>query len=289
MRSGISWLLSAALLLGAAAAAAAPLPCTSVSPEVREYVRQRGACRDAKPSQRPRASAQSKPSVSDSRSSAPRELSVPDVIGLSGADAARALANFKVERIETANAAPTGEVLTQEPGPAAVGLPGSTVTLKVSDGSLAIAESTIPVTVPVAASVTAAAATATTTALATGLAPASTNLPISPQEPAIPSAAGGQFPTELSIYAALIFGAGVLLGLLSGALLMRGRLLRGRPAVGEFAASLALPQRQSPFDPRPAESDVGGVSASVLSSEVRFAARFVPVETTIVLSPSAAR
>ena len=355
-RGRISWLLSAALLLGATAATAATLPCTSVSPEAREYVRSRGACRDPKPVPRPRASTQAKSSVSQSPTSAPEKLVVPDVIGRSYADAARALANFNVERVELANAAPTGEVLAQEPAPATPGHPGSTVILQVSDGSIVTAASTNPVTPAVTA-----AAASSTTAPATDLAPASTAAPTPPQEPAVPPGAGGQFPAALSANAALIFGAGVLLGLLSGALLMRGRLLRRQPAFGEYAAPPTLRQRQQPVDQQPvtqqpvtqqpvdqqpvtqqpvarqpvdqqrrslssrllssrstqqpvdqqpvvqqpadqqpvaqqsadqqpadqqpAGSDAGGVSEPCAPSGIRFAARFVSAETTIVLAP----
>ena len=281
-RARISWLVSAALLLGATAATAQPLPCASVSPEAREYVRNRGACRDAKTSPRPRASTQSKSSTSGSPIPAPQELVVPDVIGRSYADAARALAKFKVERIETASAAPAGEVLAQEPAPAALGRPGSTVILQVSDGSLAGAASTNPVTAPATA---AAASSAPAPAPAASLAPASTAVPLPPQEPIDPPGARGQFPTAFWAIAALIFGAGVLLGLLSGALLMRQRLLRGQLAVGENEPAPTLPQRQQSVDQRPAESDACGLSESGASSEIRFAARIVPAATTIVLAP----
>lgn len=64
-RRRISWLLSAALLLGATAATAQPLPCTSVAAEVREYVRSRGACRDVKAAPRPRAPTKPKPVAAD--------------------------------------------------------------------------------------------------------------------------------------------------------------------------------------------------------------------------------
>ena len=143
-RGRIQWLVCAALPLGAIAATTQPLPCDSVSPEAREYVRNRGACSDAKPAPRPRASTRSKSSASGSPASAQQNQLVPHVIGRSFTDAARALAKFKVERIETANAAPAGEVLAQEPAPAALGRPGSTVVLQVSDGSLAGAASTNP-------------------------------------------------------------------------------------------------------------------------------------------------
>ena len=228
-RGRISWLVCAALLLGATAATAQPA-CDSVSPEVREYVRSRGACREAKKAPRPRASTQSKSGASGSPTSAHQNQLVPHVIGRSYTDAARALAKFKVERIETASAAPAGEVLAQEPAPAALGRPGSTVILQVSDGSLAGAASTNPVTAPATA-----AAASSAPAPATSLAPATTTVPLPPQEPIDPPAARGQFPTAFWAIAALIFGAGASLGLLSGALLMRRRLLRRQLAVGENA------------------------------------------------------
>lgn len=270
MHGGISWLLSAALLLGAAATTAAPLPCSSVSPEVREYVRQRGACRDVKPAPRPRAPTQPKSSNSDSRTSAPQELSVPDVTGLSDTDAARALAKFKVERIETPNSAPRGQVLEQEPAPATLGRPGSTVILQVSDGALAAAASTNPVPAPTTA------ATSSTPTPATDLAPVTVAAPMPPQEPAVPPAPREQTPTALSANAALIFGAGVLLGLLSGALLKRGRLTHREPVL--------LPPRQPPVDHRPLKSDAGSVAEPEKPPKIRFAVRFVPVETTIALA-----
>ncbi len=49
MRAKIALLLSVSLLTGATAATAQRLPCASVAPEVRERVREAGACRDATP------------------------------------------------------------------------------------------------------------------------------------------------------------------------------------------------------------------------------------------------
>jgi hypothetical protein len=171
-------------------------------------------------------------------------------------------------------------VIAQEPAPAVLGRPGSTVILQVSDGSLAGAASTNPVTAPANA-----AAASSAPAPATSLASASTAVPLPPQEPIDPPGARGQFPTAFAAIAALIFGAGVSLGLLSGALLMRQRLLRGQLAVGENAPAPTLPQRQQPVDQRPAESDACGLSETGASSEIRFAARLVPAGTTIVLAP----
>ncbi len=279
MKQGrISWLVCAALLLGATAATAQPA-CDSLSPEVREYVRGRGACREAKKAPRPKASTQSKSGAAGSPASAPQNQSIPHVIGRSYTDAARALAKFKVERIETASAAPAGEVLAQEPAPAALGRPGSTVILQVSDGSLAGAASTSPVTAPAtAAAATSAPAPGTTAAPlppqepinpvtapataaaassaplpATSLAPTATAVPLPPQEPIDPPGARGQFPTAFVAIAALIFGAGVLFGLWAGTVLMRQRMLRRQLAVGESAPPPTLPQRQQPVDQQPVD------------------------------------
>jgi len=206
MRAKIALLLSASLLTGAIAATAQPLPCASVAPEVRERVREAGACRDAtpedvapkgtspapssavtmklsdgtvvripseisstindgrkraatnetaKPKGAPRASAQSKPGASDGQVPEVQKLKVPDVIGRSYVGAGNALAEFKIDRIETASAAPAGEVLAQEPAPATLVLPGSTISLQVSDGSLASAADTTPVTAPATAAASA--------------------------------------------------------------------------------------------------------------------------------------
>jgi hypothetical protein len=57
MRAKIALLLSASLLTGAIAATAQPLPCASVAPEVRERVREVGACRDATPGDAAKAAA----------------------------------------------------------------------------------------------------------------------------------------------------------------------------------------------------------------------------------------
>ena len=65
----------------------------------------------APPKSAPRAgeSAQSKPRASGGPVPALQKLEVPDVIGRSDADAGSALAEFKVDRIETASVAPAGE------------------------------------------------------------------------------------------------------------------------------------------------------------------------------------
>lgn len=316
-----------ALPLGASAATAQPLPCTSVSPEAREYVRSRGACRDIKAAPRPKRATKSRPGASVSAAPAPQVPSgdsvsptpapenqlLPYVIGRSVADAASTLAGFKVERIETASAAPAGEVLAQEPAAAALVRTGSTVTLRVSDGSLAVAARAKPVKVRVAAAVTRPATAqaispaptstpeeapppepnssvlaesteaATAPAPATSPAPTSTPLEAPPPEPVSPVAAEtveaatppapatslalattpvvsppqvridvpgvrDEFPAPFPVVAALIFVAGISLGLLSGALLMRQRLLRGRQVERDSAPPPTLNLRLQPVD-----------------------------------------
>jgi PASTA domain len=321
MRAKIALLLSASLLTGAIAATAQPLPCTSVAAEVRERVREAGACRDAtpedvapsapssavtmklsdgtvvripseisstindgrkraatnetaKPKGAPRASAQSKPDAS--AGPALQKLNVPDVIGRSYVGAGNALAEFKVRRIETASAAPAGEVLAQEPAPDTLALPGSTISLRVSDGSLASVADKTSVTEPATA---AAPPSAPAPAPAADPAPATTTTAAPAAEPTVPPAPRVRFPIALSENAALILGAGVLLGLLLGALLMRQWLLRRKRLADEDAAPPTLYQRQQPVD-----TGTGGVQTEA-APEFRFAARLYPGETTIVLVP----
>lgn len=325
MRAKIALLLSASLLTSAIAATAQPLPCASVAPEVRERVREAGACRDAtpedvsvkgaaaapsssvtmklsdgtvvripseisstindgrkraatnetaKPKGAPRASAQSKPGVSGGRVPELQKLKVPDVIGRSYAGAGDALAEFKIDRIETASAAPAGEVLAQEPAPATLVPPGSTISLRVSDGSLARVADTTPITAPATA-----AAPPSAPVPAADPAPATATAPAPASEPTVPPAPRARFPIAFSANAALILGAGVLLGLLLGALLMRQWLLRRKRLADEDAAPPALYQRRQPVD-----AGTGGVETEV-TPEFRFAARLYPGETTIALVP----
>ena len=338
MRAKIALLLSASLLIGAIGATAQPLSCASVAPEVRERVREVGACRDAtsgdvalkgaaptsssavtmtlsdgtvvriprdisssindgrkraatngktsqpKRAPRARASAQSKPGASSGGPvPALQQLKVPDVIGRTYVDAGTALAEFKVDRIERASAAPAGEVLGQEPEPATLVLPGATVSLQVSDGSLAGAASATPVTAPATAaapSSTPAPAADPSPAPVIEPPPASAADSAPASQPTVLPAARGQFPVAFSANAALILGAGVLLGLLLGALLMRQWLLRRKLAADEHTAlTPAQYQHQQPV-----ETDAG-VSETGAAPEIRFAARLDPGETTIAFAP----
>ena len=218
--------------------------------------------------------AQSKPDASGGPVPALQKLKVPDVIGRSYADAGSALAEFRVDRIETASAAPAGEVLAQEPAPATLVLRGSTVSLQVSDGSLAGAAGAITDTVPATA---AAPPSAPAPAADPAPPPATNSAPAS--EPTVQPAPRGRFPIAFPANAALILGAGVLLGLLLGALLMRQWQLRRMLAADDKPAlPPALYQPQQPVET---------ASQTEAMPEIRFAARLDPGETTIELAPLA--
>lgn len=234
MRGHFSFLLSASLLLSATASTGQTLSCSSVSPEVREYVKQRGACRDTKPpaprakaspraetSPRPAASPRNDAKASDTPVSAPQKLAVPKLVGRSYADAVRELKQFSIEAVDTASAKPAGTVLAQEPAPGALAAPGTIISLQVSDGSPVKPASTAAI-----APVTAAAAPAPPSNLASASPPAPSPI----QEAATPPAARGQSSTLITANGALIFVIGVSLGLLFGALWMRQWLLHPKPA-----------------------------------------------------------
>ena len=221
-----------------------------------------------------RASMQSEPNASGDPPLAPQKLPVPDVIGRSSADAGNVLAEFKVDRIETASAARAGEVLGQEPAPASRVLPGSTVSLQVSDGSLAgpAAADQVSATTDPAPSAPAPTSDRATAAVVAELAP--------PAARTHQSATRGQSPADFSASTALVLGAGVLLGLMLGALLMRQWLLR-RASMADEVAEAPTFHRNEPVD-----TDTG-VSATEAVPEVRFAARRDPAETTIELTSRA--
>lgn len=313
MRAKIALLVSASLLAGAVAAQ--PVPCASVAPEVRDRVREAGACRDAAddaaplatvapsgtvtmtlsdgtvvripreissnindgrkraatnalapPNSVPRVgrSAQSGPRASGDSPPALQQLQVPDVIGRSDADVGGALAEFNINRIQTASAAPAGQVLAQEPAAASLVFPGSTVSLQISDGSLAAATGTgMPVTTEAPASAPAAAEIPAPAPVAELVPPATRTEP-----------ATRGLPTVFSTNSALVLGVGVSLGLILGALLMRRWLLRRELMAEQSAAAPAVYQKQP--------VDVGsGAVATEMVPEVRFAARRDPGETTI--------
>ena len=154
-----------------------------------------------------RAKAAQVPARSAAAPTPPIELfELPNVIGRSSADAGTALAEFKVERIEVvANAAPSGQVLAQDPAPGTLLRAGSSIGLQVSDGSLASVSTA-----------TAAQAPRVTPAPTRSAAPAPTRPPLT-------------FPST----AVLLLIAGVLLGLGLGAQLMRRWLAKRHRADAE--------------------------------------------------------
>jgi hypothetical protein len=107
-------------------------------------------------------------------------------------------------------------------------------------------------------------------------------------EPTI-APASRRFPIAFSANAALILGAGVFLGLLLGALLMRQWLLRRAQAAEESAAWMPPSHDQQPVETGAAVSETEAApeiaAPEIGLAEVRFAARLEPGETTIVLAP----
>ncbi len=189
---------------------------------------------------------------------ATREL--PNVIGRSYSDAANVLTEFKVERAEVAGAAPTGEVLAQDPAPGSSLPPGSTISLRVSDGSLATAAAAAPA--PSAASVASASQLEPSTA------------PV--QNDRVAGAFIGGIASN--VVAALV--AGVLLGLLLGAVLMR-RALFARSRAIDTAPAQHVDAAPAEIDRSQAAARVHRVAAIEPPPELRFTARLVPGETTI--------
>jgi beta-lactam-binding protein with PASTA domain len=178
-------------------------------------------------------------------------VEIPNVVGRSGADASRLLADFKVDRIEVvANAAPSGQVLAQDPAPGTAVAPGSTIRLQMSDGSLAN--------------------------------PAATTQ--TPTDASTPSIQSRRFAITFMSNGALILIGVVLTGLVLGALLMRRRALGAAPAVEAVTAEPTgtAPVAVVPVEIVPAavalpETDRGGVPLP----EIRVAARLDAGETTI--------
>ena len=265
MRTKIALLLSASLLTGAIAATAQPLPCASVAPEVRERVREAGACRDDTAEEvAPKGAAPAPSSAVTMKLSDGTVVRIPSEISSNINDARKRAAT-------NATAKPKGA-----PRASAQSKPD------VSDGSLASAADTTSITAPATAAAPPSApapAAEPTPATAAAPAPATATAPAPASEPAVLSAPRGRFPIAFSANAALILGAGVLLGLLLGALLMRQWLLRRKLVIDEDAAPPLLYQHQQPVD-----TGTGGVQTEA-APEFRFAARLYAGETTIALVP----
>jgi hypothetical protein len=268
MRVQISWLLSATLLFGATAATAQSFPCASVAPEVRDRVREAGACRDAAPGDGAPTDAAPPSSAVTVRLSDGTVVRVPREIGSITSDDGRKRAAVNDNAARERVSPPSEPEASGDPAPAPQ-------KVEVPDGAPASAAGTTPVTAPATA-----AAASSAPAPATDAAPASAAASVPASEPAAPPAPRGRPPIAFPANAALILGAGVLLGLLFGALLMRQWLRRREPAADVIAAPPPLYQHQQPV-----ETGAGDVSATGAAAEIRFAARREPGETTIVMAP----
>jgi beta-lactam-binding protein with PASTA domain len=184
-------------------------------------------------------------------------LELPNVIGRSSADATAALAEFQVDRIEVvANAAPSGQVLAQDPAPGTQVPAGTPIGLQVSDGSLASAAAAAPQVAP------------TTRALT------------SSSEP--PRA-----PMTLPGIAVLLLIAGVLLGLALGALLMRRWLVKRHAAETEAFAPTVVPSPLTPVS-TPSETSMAKVvepaampGPAMAAAPITFSARLEEGEIAI--------
>jgi beta-lactam-binding protein with PASTA domain len=192
-------------------------------------------------------------------------VEIPNVVGRGGADASRLLADFKVDRIEVvANAAPSGQVLAQDPAPGTAVAPGSTIRLQMSDGSLANPAATTP---------------------AVSSAPSPATPPVqTPTDASKPSLPSRQFAITSMSNGALILIGVVLTALVLGALLMRRRTLGAAPAVDAVTAAptgtapvVVAPADVAPADVALPETDRGYVPLP----EIRVAARLDAGETTI--------
>jgi len=192
-------------------------------------------------------------------------VEIPNVVGRSGADASRLLVEFKVDRIEVvAGAAPSGEVLAQDPAPGTALAPGSKIRLQVSDGSLANPAATTP---------------------AVSSAPSPATPPVqTPTDASKPSLPSRQFAITSMSNGALILIGVVLTALVLGALLMRRRALVAAPAVEAVTAEptgtapvAVVPVEIVPADVALPETDRGDVPLP----EIRVAARLDAGETTI--------
>ncbi len=189
-------------------------------------------------------------------------LELPNVIGRSSADASAALAEFQVDRIEVvANAAPSGQVLGQDPAPGTQVPAGSPIGLQVSDGSLASVATATPQVAPTTAP--------------------------SPAPARAESSAPARAPMTLPNIAVLLLIAGVLLGLGLGALLMR-RWLAKRHLVdaGALVPTVASPPGDQVDTPEQTAIEKAAAPSAVTApamaaAPIRFAARLEEGKTRV--------
>jgi len=253
MRAKTSWLLSATWLLGATAASAQSFPCASVAPEVRDRVREAGACRDAAPD--------------DAATKGAAAASSAVTLSLSDGTVVRVPREISANIRDSRKRAETNE-------PAARARVSSRSAPDASSDSAPALRKLEVVTAPATA-----AAASSTPAPATDSTAASAAAPVPASEATVPPEPRGRFQIAFSTNAALILGAGVLLVLLFGALLMRQWLLRRELAADVNAAPTMLSQH-----PQPVETSAGGLSETSAAPEIRFAARLDPGESTIVFA-----
>ena len=236
------------------------------TPAPKAAVSQRGNVAPSKaPANRARVEPVPAPTAAAPVRPAPIEtFELPNVIGRSSADATKALAEFKIERVEiVANAAPSGQVLAQDPKPGTAVAAGSAIGLQVSDGSLASPS----VTAPVAAAAPAA--------------PASRSTPAAP----VPTRAPVTFPST----PVLLLIAGVLAGLGFGALLMRRWLAKRHDAADDLDAA--------PIDPAPAVDEGAAAAAasapaigdSATTATASAPARAIAIATAALAAPAVAQ
>ena len=207
------------------------------------------------------ASSSSEPPTAVTKAPAVSEMrEPPNVIGRSYADAANALTEFKVARVEVASAAPTGEVLAQDPAPGSPLPPGSPIALRVSDGSIAIAAAAVPA--PSAASVAPAPQLEPSTA------------------PVQNDRVAGAFIDEIASNVVATVVVSLLLGLLLGAVLMRLALL-ARSRAFDTPPAEHVDIVPAEIDGSQAAAEVHTVAAIKPRHEIKFTAWLDPGETTI--------
>jgi hypothetical protein len=200
-------------------------------------------------------------------------LELPNVVGRTSADASAALAEFKVDRIEViANAAPSGQVLAQDPPPGTQVPVGTSIGLQVSDGSLAsVGTNALPVTTTVESS----------PAPTVAASPPPTVVPSPPPDraaAAVPARAPMTFPST----AVLLLIVGVLVGLGLGALLMRNWLAKRHAADTEALLPTAAPVELVKHRPAAKAPDRVTLAPSAMpATPVTFAAHLKEGETTI--------
>ena len=187
--------------------------------------------------------------------SAPASSVPPQVSGPMELDSAKAPAESKVERVDVPSAALQSEVPKLDPPAANSVTPDAALTLPASDASLVTPSTTPPVVEPEPAPLTA---------------------PVPAPVRAPPDT---QVPITFASNAALTLGAGILLGVLIGALLTRRWLLNRRPTIDVIALE--------PVGVARADTAASSAPVAAHPPGIRFDARLDEGETTIEFTASA--